>query len=148
VPDSSTSVKLVVTTTQTITNDAYRPTADSNLSAVGEVPAVTYVGQPVPSTLPRLDAGVGSSRERSETGLPCARKRRYTTAEAVVYLHGDHPSLRSPASAPQVQAGQVWLDLLNNRRNRQPRGAIALPALRPGALDHRHLDHDFTFIPL
>jgi hypothetical protein len=42
------------------------------------------------SLLLRLHAGVGSSRERSETGLPCARKRRYTTAEAVVYLHGDH----------------------------------------------------------
>jgi hypothetical protein len=41
--DSSTSVQLVVTATQTITNDAYRATADGNLSAVGEAPVVTFV---------------------------------------------------------------------------------------------------------
>ena len=45
--DSSTSVQLVVTATQTITHDAYRAAAGSNLSAVGEAPVVTFVGQPV-----------------------------------------------------------------------------------------------------
>jgi hypothetical protein len=45
--DSSTLVQFVVTATQTITNDGYRATADGNLSAVGEVPAVTTIGQPV-----------------------------------------------------------------------------------------------------
>jgi hypothetical protein len=45
--DSSTSVQFVVTATQTITNDDYRAAADGNLSAVGEAPAVTFVGQPV-----------------------------------------------------------------------------------------------------
>jgi hypothetical protein len=101
----------VVTATQTITNDAYRATADGNLSTVGEVPAVTFVGQPVtgkPILLLRLDAGVGSSRERSETGLPCGEEMRYTTASAVVYLHGDHlgsTSLTTDASgAPVAQS--------------------------------------------
>ncbi len=57
---------------------------------------------------------------------------------ALYYLHSDHPSLCSLASAPQVQAGQVWLDLLNNRRNRRCwHGASTLPALRPGAQDER-----------
>ncbi len=37
----------MVTATQTITHDDYRAAADGNLSAVGEVPAVTYVGQPM-----------------------------------------------------------------------------------------------------
>jgi hypothetical protein len=37
----------VVTATQTITHDDYRAAADGNLSAVGEAPTVTYVGQPV-----------------------------------------------------------------------------------------------------
>jgi uncharacterized repeat protein (TIGR01451 family) len=45
--DSSTSVQLVVTATQTITHDDYRAAADGHLSAVGEVPAVTTIGQPV-----------------------------------------------------------------------------------------------------
>jgi hypothetical protein len=66
---TSASVQLVVTATQTITHDAHRATADGNLSAVEEVPAFTFVSQPVtgkPILLLRLDAGVGSSRERSE----------------------------------------------------------------------------------
>ncbi len=46
-PDSSTSVQLVVTATQTITNDDHRATANGNLSAVGEAPVVTFVAQPV-----------------------------------------------------------------------------------------------------
>jgi hypothetical protein len=43
----STSVQLVVAASQTITHDDYRATAGGNFSAVGEAPAVTYVGQPV-----------------------------------------------------------------------------------------------------
>jgi hypothetical protein len=46
-PDSSTSVQLVVTATQTITNDTYRAAPDGNLSAVGKDPIVTTIGQPV-----------------------------------------------------------------------------------------------------
>jgi hypothetical protein len=99
--DFSTLIQFVVTATQTITHDAYRATAGGALSAVGEVPVVTFVGRPVtgkPILLLRLGAGVGSSRERSETGLPCGGELRYTTAEAVVYLHGD-PLTRTPQIA-------------------------------------------------
>jgi RHS repeat-associated protein len=71
--DSSTSVQLVVTATQTITNGAYRATADGNLSAVGEAPAVTFVGQPVTKYY-----YFGSQRVAMRKG------------DAVYYLHGDH----------------------------------------------------------
>jgi hypothetical protein len=57
--DSSTSVQLVVTATQTITHDDYRATADGNLSAVGEVPVVTAIlpspdfsAEPLTGTVP------------------------------------------------------------------------------------------------
>jgi RHS repeat-associated protein len=70
---SSTNAQFVVTATQTITNDDYRVTADGNLSAVGEVPAVTYVGQPVTKYY-----YLGSTRVAMRKG------------GAVYYLHGDH----------------------------------------------------------
>jgi RHS repeat-associated protein len=71
--DSSTSVQLVVTATQTITNDDYRATADGNLSAVGEAPAVTYVGQ-----LATKYYYFGSTRVAMHKG------------GVLYYLHGDH----------------------------------------------------------
>jgi RHS repeat-associated protein len=63
----------VVTATQTITNDDYRATADGNLSAVGEAPAVTYVGQ-----LATKYYYFGSTRVAMRKG------------SELYYLHGDH----------------------------------------------------------
>ncbi len=75
----------MVTATQTITNDDYRATADGNLSAVGEAPAVTYVGQPVTKYY-----YLGSTRIAMSKG------------SALYYLHGDHPSasLRTSLARP------------------------------------------------
>jgi uncharacterized repeat protein (TIGR01451 family) len=125
----STTVQLVVTASQTITNDTYRATADGNLSAVGEAPAVTFVGQPVTG---KPYYYFGSQRVAMRRG------------GAVYYLHGDHLT-RTPRIA-RIGAlafrvicviRGVRVSPLNNRQGRRHRGASALLALRPGALDER-----------
>jgi RHS repeat-associated protein len=72
-PDASVSVQFVVTATQTITNGDYRATADGNLSAVGQKPVVTFVGQPVTKYY-----YFGSTRIAMRKG------------GVLYYLHGDH----------------------------------------------------------
>ncbi len=87
--DSSTSVRLVVTATQTITNNARRATVGGNLSAMGEAPTVTFVGQPV-------------------TGKPYYYFGRQRVAmrkgAEVYYLHGEPDTDSTPAGCTDRRA--------------------------------------------